>query len=57
MIYVRQCLASVPSRSFMMLCLTFKPLSHFEFTVVYYVRMCSNFIDLHALPSFLSTPC
>ena len=45
------------SRSFMMLCLTFKPLSHFEFIFVYYVRMCSNFIDLHALPSFLSTPC
>ena len=24
-----------------------KPLSHFEFTSVYSMRMCSNFIDLH----------
>ena len=35
------------SRSFMMSCLIFKSLSHFEFVFVYDVRVCSNFIDLH----------
>ena len=34
-------------RSFMVSCLTFKCLSHFEFIFVYGVRVCSNFIDLH----------
>ena len=34
------------SRSFMVSCLVFKSLSHFEFIFVYGVRMCSNFIDL-----------
>ena len=29
-------------------CLVLKSLSHFEFIFVYSVRMCSNFIDLHA---------
>ena len=33
-------------RSFMVSCLIFKPLSHPEF--VYGVRVCSNFVDLHA---------
>ena len=28
--------------------LMFKSLRHFEFTFVYGVRVCSNFIDLHA---------
>ena len=36
------------SSSFMVLCLIFKFLSHFEFTV-YGVRVCSNFTDLHAV--------
>ena len=36
------------SRSFMVSCLVFKSLSHFEFIFVYGVRVCSNFIDLHA---------
>ena len=36
------------SRSFMDSCLIFKFLSHFEFTFVYSVKQCSNFIDLHA---------
>ena len=35
------------SRSFMVSCLIFKSLSHFEFIFVYGVRECSNFIDLH----------
>ena len=36
------------SRSFMVSCLMFKSSSHFEFIFVYDVRVCSNFIDLHA---------
>ena len=32
----------------MVSCLMFKSLSHFEFILVYDVRMCSNFIDLQA---------
>ena len=35
------------SSSFMVSCLIFKSLSHFEFIFVYSVRECSNFIDLH----------
>ena len=35
------------SRSFMVSCLIFKSLSHFEFIFVYHVRECSNFTDLH----------
>ena len=35
------------SSSFMVLCLMFKSLSHFEFIFVHDVRVCSNFIDLH----------
>ena len=36
------------SKSFMMSCLMFKSLSHFEFIFVSGVRECSDFIDLHA---------
>ena len=36
------------SRCFMVSCLIFKSLSHFEFIFVYGVRECSNCIDLHA---------
>ena len=36
------------SGSFMVSCLMFKTLSHFEFIFVHGVRMCSNFIDSHA---------
>ena len=32
----------------MVSCLIFKSLRHFEFIFVYGVRVCSNFIDLHA---------
>ena len=35
------------SRSFMVSCLVFKSLSHFELIFVYNVRVCSNFIDLY----------
>ena len=34
--------------SFMVSCLTFKSVNHFEFFCGYGVRLCSNFIDLHA---------
>ena len=40
------------SSSSMMLSLILKSLSHFEFIFVYGVRLCSNFIDLHATASF-----
>ena len=36
------------SSSFMVSCLIFRSLQHFEFIFVYGVRECSNFIDLHA---------
>ena len=35
------------SRGFMVLCLIFKSLSHFELIFVYGVWVCSDFIDLH----------
>ena len=35
------------SRSFMVPCLIFKSLSYFEFIIVYDVRGCSSFINLH----------
>ena len=40
------------SRSFMVLGLMFKSLSHFEFIFVYGVRVCSSVIDLHAAVQF-----
>ena len=40
-------LSMFSSRSFMVSCLLFKSLSHFEFIFVYGVRECSNFIDFH----------
>ena len=40
-------LPMISSRSFMVSCLTFKSLSHFESIFVYGERVCSN-IDLHA---------
>ena len=39
-------------KSFMVSGLTFRPLIHFEFTFVYGVRECSNFILLHAALQF-----
>ena len=35
------------SRSFMVSCLMFKSLNHFEFIFVHGVRMCSNLVDLN----------
>ena len=35
------------SKSFMVSCLIFKSLSHFEFIFVYGVRQCSTFINLY----------
>ena len=42
-------LPMVPSRNFMVSYLRFKSLSKFEFICVYCVKVCSNFIDLHAV--------
>ena len=46
-------LPTFSSRSFMVLCLIFKFLSHFELIFVYGVRECSNFIDLLGEEDFL----
>ena len=40
------------SRSFMVSCLTFTSLSHFEFIFTYGMRECSNVIDLHVAVQF-----
>ena len=40
------------SRSLMVSCLIFKSLSHFEFIFVHGMRVCSSFIDLHAVVQF-----
>ena len=48
----RECLAYVLFQELIMSCLTFKSLSHFEFTLVHDVRVCSNFIDLHVAAQF-----
>ena len=41
-------LPMISSKSLMMSCLMFKSLRHFEFIFVQDMRVCSNFIDLHA---------
>ena len=43
------------SRSFNGSCFMFKSLSHFEFIFVFGERVCSNFIDSHALFTFPNT--
>ena len=40
------------SKSFIVSGLTFRPLIHFEFILVYGVRKCSNFILLHVAVQF-----
>ena len=40
------------SRSFMVSCIMYKSISHFEFVFVHCVRLCSSFIDLHAAVKF-----
>ena len=45
-------LPMISCRNFMVSCLMFKSLSHFEFVFVHGVRVCSDFIDLHvAVPA------
>ena len=41
-----------PSRSFTVSCLTLKSVSHFEFILVYGVRVCSNFWFTRGCPAF-----
>ena len=39
-------------RNFIMSCLIFKSVSHFEFIFVHGVKVCSNLIDLYAAVQF-----
>ena len=56
MIYVIKC-SMFSTKSFIVSCLTFRFLIHFEFIFVYGVRKCSNFIFEHvAVLSSFSTP-
>ena len=48
----RNVLPMICSESFMVSCLKFKSVNHFEFIFVYGERICSNFIDLHAAIQF-----
>ena len=50
-IYAKKC-SMLSSRSFIVSGLTFKSLIHFEFTFVYGVKECSNFIILHIVVKF-----
>ena len=45
------------SRSFMVSCLLFTPLSHFEFIFVYGIRVFSNSVIYMSLSSFPNTTC
>ena len=49
-------LPAFSSRSVMVSCLTFKLLSHLEFIFVYTLRVCSDFIDLHAAVQLAQHP-
>ena len=51
-IYVRDCFAYFLFRSFMMLCLIFVFKPFWVYLCVCVVRVCSNFIDLHATVQF-----
>ena len=52
-IYVRECvLPMFSSRSFIVSGLTFRSLTHFEFSFVYGVRKCSSFILLQVVDQF-----
>ena len=57
MIYVRECLPMVYSRSFIVSGLTFRSLIHFEFIFVFGVRKCSSLILLQGIDQFPSTIC
>ena len=52
MIYVREYLPLLSSRSFIVSGLTFRSLIHFEFIFVYGVRKCSGFILLQVVYQF-----
>ena len=52
MIYVIECSACFPLKSFIVSDLTFRCLIHFEFSFVCGVRKCSNFILLHVTVQF-----
>ena len=53
MIYVREnVVPGFSSESFMVTCLIFNSLSHFEFIFVHGVRMCFNFFGLDAAVQF-----
>ena len=54
-IYVIKC-SMFYTRSFIVSCLTFRFLIHFEFIFVYGVRKCSNFILLHVAVQFFPAP-
>ena len=49
---VRECLPVLSSRCFRVFCLSFKTLSHFEFTFVHSARVCCVFLDLHLALQF-----
>ena len=52
LIYVIECSAYVFPKSFITSGLTFRSLAHFEFSYVYSVRKCSNFILLRVAAQF-----
>ena len=52
MIYVRECLPTFSSSSFIVSGLTFRSLIHFEFIFVDGVRKCSSFILLQVVDQF-----
>ena len=56
MISFGECFTYVLLWSFMVSCLIFKALSHFEFIFVYGVRICSKFIDLHPALQLSQSP-
>ena len=52
LIYVIECLPMFSTKSFIVSSLKFRSLIHFEFTFLYGVRECSNFILLHVAVQF-----
>ena len=52
MVDVRECFAYVSFRIFMVSCVMFESLSHFEFIFMHGVKACSSFINLHTTIRF-----
>ena len=52
MIYVREFFPMFAYRGFMVSCLMFRSLNHFEFIFLYSMRECSGFINLHVAVQF-----